>query len=763
MIHLALAQLRRRTGRYIALFFSIFAAVGLTVGSVAIVQSLQATVSHIFDAPYKNVQYVAQVRSDNPSEIAPLLQDPNIAFDEKIYIPVQKDDALFRMTFVQSVEESPLQWQILLEGHLPTGDAEVAVTDDTPLGTQVTLDVPTQESDIVATVVGRIEHSQLDKLTGGNPIYASTAAVREWAGKNATGELRISSDLPLESIRSMMPAGSVGEVVSASEHTQSLVREYIVSRNQYFVLLAAFIVVVAIVAAIVIFSSYSVLAADRQREYALLKAVGASAAQLRTSTVIEAIVLSSIAGSLAIPFGTWLAGWAGENAEKFGIQVPLESTSISPVAMALIFVLGIAICVFASLPAANSAIKRPLVESLASSASPTSLLRTGLITLLGGALILSGRYLMLHVDALGGDWLIVFAIGSWGLVILGSILLLAVVWPWLVSKAAGLFAALPKLHLAFAFISKQRLRAGALIAVVFAGSALVFSVNAGQDKLSDYMVGRALNSGAVDVTLQSLDGSVPPGLIESISGIQGVAATVAPETATLKFPNEKSASVYALDAQSGKAVLRGPITGATPGTVVLGTYSPLRTAYSDGSQVDVSVNGTTSTVTVVHSSGIESFIDPALFSNRVDSQGSPLNVSPAVFIRLQGSALQSPDSPVLSAIKDIAVASPDRIAYADALTARASIAQMIERILTMSNILSAVAIFIAGIGCFNAVALIIRERRRDIQLLSVVGMTRAGNVTVLGIELLTLILISMACGALLGHASGSWIASNLVS
>ena len=71
--------------------------------------------------------------------------------------------------------------------------------------------------------------------------------------------------------------------------------------------LLVFAIIAVIVGGFIIVNTFSILIAQRTRELALLRALGASSGQVSRSVLVEALVLSVVASTLAIGLGLLLA------------------------------------------------------------------------------------------------------------------------------------------------------------------------------------------------------------------------------------------------------------------------------------------------------------------------------------------------------------------------------------------------------------------------------------------------------------------------
>lgn len=766
MIRLAIAQLRRRAHRYVALFFAIFAAVALSAGTAAIVQSLQQTVGGMFDKPYAGVDWVAQVRSSNPEELAAALDRPNYAFDQQVSASIRESGDLYSGTTVRSLASNPqLQWRAILEGRAPQNAQEIAVVDGTPLGTQLQLQTPNSKEDKLVTVVGRMEQSAQEQLIGQRSLLADAATTRLWAGSAATGELRIQAGQADQAgaAPTDLPKDSVQELKPSHTHTKLLADKYLSSRDQYFLLLTAFMVIVAVVAMLVVFSSYQVLAAERQREYGLLRAIGASQLQLLGSTIAESLLLATLAAAAGIPAGLAAASWAGHHADKLGVRVPLEQVSLEPKWLAAVAVAAISTSVLGALPAARNAARKPLTESLSASAPRQSALATvaGVVVGLGAAG--AGYYALRLAQQWRGKRALAAAIGGAGLATLAVALLCAILLPALVHALSKATSKLPLVQLGMAFAGKQRLRAGSLVAIVIAGTALVSAVLQGQNQLEEHLLGNSTDKGAVDVAVRAMDGRIPEELVSQLESVPGVAAVIAP-TALPVEAGGTSDTVFAMTEDEGAPVLRGPVTGAREGELVLGVNSPLRNKLANGKLATVEVRGLTHELTVRYHDGVESFVDPvvtpmlpAVVRPGVDTRMP----RPMALVRVQGDAAQPADSGVVQELKRVAAGAGEPVTFQEAFSARQDIADMASRVLTLSTLMSLVALLIAGVGVLNTVTLMARERRHDFALLHAVGLTTLGRLLVQLVELLFLVVPAALIGTSVGGVLGARIATQL--
>lgn len=803
-----------------------------------------------------------------------------VAFDQQV-IGTKKSgfDQLYQPVRVEAVSSGPLMWQKIVDGRVPERPGEVLVSaseEDSPtaspertnqdsatvspdradqdnperaqakLGETIMLNLPTRgsDADVPVKVVGRTQPSPTETLIGTESLYAFPTDVAAWAGHNGkpnqsvvNGELRIAipdGESPATFAQKLQQrvrsntgtnngtstgtdAGNAIEVTTADARAQALADQYFGKRDHYFVLLDAFVAVVAIVAALVIFSSYQVLAAQRRREFALLRSIGGRTGQLVSSVIAEAAILAAVAGLLAVPFGLWLASFAGRHASAVGVRVPLTDATLSPFTTFAVALVGVGLAVLAAVPAAWMAARRPVVESLSTSesgaTSKVGAILTGLsgVAFLAAGLWLGQRMVNAAADGAVSAKRVVLAVTAGGLVVFGAMLLFAIAWP-LVLGLLGRVVKLPVAQLALSYAGRQRLRSGALVAIVFAGSALVGAVVAGQDRVANRLEEKAASKALADVAISSVSGPIPEGLVEKLRGTPGVAEVVKPQTVRVEAPQPVTTSgkalsgsetAYTLGAEDARRVLRDETQGAQKGELVLGRYSPWRQEVKTGESVRLSIAGqqvqararlSESQFTLIDRGLVqgarqaakdakirEAGIDPA---NKEAVQaleqrtGQPMPDFPitTVLAKLGGGESAAGSRAAQSSVRSLedqeaAVRRvratidkfPQRLVLRDGVAYRKAGTESVGRVLTVTKLMVAASLLITLLGVVNVLLLTLAERRRDRDLLRSIGMGPARGALSLAVEVIILAVAAAVVGWWLGSAVGEEIAHIVIA
>jgi putative ABC transport system permease protein len=131
---------------------------------------------------------------------------------------------------------------------------------------------------------------------------------------------------------------------------------------QYFLLGFGFIAVG--VGAFVIFNTLSITLAQRIRELATLRTLGASQRQIKRSVLTEGLAMGVFASLVGLVLGLALAKGLKGLFELFGIDLPSSSTVLAPRTIIVALGLGIVVTLIASISPARRATRIPPIAAL---------------------------------------------------------------------------------------------------------------------------------------------------------------------------------------------------------------------------------------------------------------------------------------------------------------------------------------------------------------------------------------------------------------
>jgi putative ABC transport system permease protein len=203
-----------------------------------------------------------------------------------------------------------------------------------------------------------------------------------------TGEL-------IGAIRPLLPAGVAvrsGDAQAASDAGAAS----FVSSIRYFLL--AFGAIALLVGAFVIVNTLSITVAQRTRELATMRMLGASRRQVRRSVVLEGIVLGIAASAVGVASGLFFAQGLSAALIAFGLELPEAETVVRARTIVISLAAGIGVTTLASLvPAARATRVDPMAavrEAQAATGQPSRRRMVVAIAFLaaGGAAVASSTF-----------------------------------------------------------------------------------------------------------------------------------------------------------------------------------------------------------------------------------------------------------------------------------------------------------------------------------------------------------------------------------
>ena len=190
---------------------------------------------------------------------------------------------------------------------------------------------------------------------------------------------------------------SVVDAETAAEEQLSGFKEALGFVNTFLV---TFGYVSLFVGGFLIFNTFQVIVAQRTKELALLRAIGATKRQVRTMVLVESLVVSVIGSVLGVVFGVVLAIGIREAFSRFGGEIPATTPQILPRTIAIAVGSGVLVTLVAALVPAIRASRVPPIAAMRQVSAPpsTRLYRIAMgsgsaISALGGASIALGLFI----------------------------------------------------------------------------------------------------------------------------------------------------------------------------------------------------------------------------------------------------------------------------------------------------------------------------------------------------------------------------------
>lgn len=284
-------------------------------------------------------------------------------------------------------------------------DAHTAEENDFHVGDQVEILIkgPAQRF----TISGIVGFGDLDNLAGATlAVFEQETAqklfdkVGEFDSIDVVGEEGVAQD---ELADRIVAAIGTDYDVSTGEQITSEATDQIAEGLSFFIIaLLVFAAIALFVGSFIIANTFSIVVAQRTRELALLRAIGASRRQVLGSILIEATLTGLVASAIGVGVGILVAIGLRNLLKAFGIDLPTGSLVIGPKAVIIPMIVGTLVTVGSSISPARRATKVPPVAAMREGFAVS--VRAGRRRLIAGAVALVlGVVVLLLGLFIGGD------------------------------------------------------------------------------------------------------------------------------------------------------------------------------------------------------------------------------------------------------------------------------------------------------------------------------------------------------------------------
>jgi putative ABC transport system permease protein len=529
--------------------------------------------------------------------------------------------------------------------------------------------------------------------------------------------------------------------------------------------LLAFAFIALFVGAFLIFNTFSITVAQRMREFALLRTLGASRRQIWRAVVNEGLLLGVVGGVVGFLLGIGTAALLRVLFKAFGADLPSKGVVIEARTVIVTILVGTVVSVVASITPAVRAMRVPPVEALREGAVPTSrgsgrklLLFASFLLVVGVGLMCVGLFGSLKSDSAA----ISFMGGGAALTFLAVALLsprlvrpLASVIGRPIERLTGITGQLARENSV-----RQPGRTAVTAAALMIGVALVTFA-------SIFAAGaKATINGAIDSNLksafvvQNTDGFSPfsPEVLRSVDRIQGVSSVSGVRFSEAKVKGVSgNQSVSSIDPRTFLGLYKLDMKeGGDAAVRALGPNQVLvKKGYADSHDTNV---GDTLQITTPIGKHIAQKV-----TGITDDKGgllANLTVTNAVAQRqfnepkdAFGLVGTDPGANQAAVKKQISSILEQRFPEAEVLTNQEfkdDIAGQVNQLLGLIYALLALAIIVSLFGIVNTLVLSISERTRELGMLRAIGTSRKQVKRVIRWEAVITALIGGVLGVIMG-------------
>jgi putative ABC transport system permease protein len=662
-------------------------------------------------------------------------------------------------------------------GHAPQGPAQVVIDKNTADGHGFHVGDPIeilfQGPPERFTLVGIVKFGNANGLGGATVAQFDLPTAQRVLNRvgtfdavNLLAKPGVSSTQLQAEVQPVLPSGydAITGTQLAKENAQNVNR----ALSFFTDFLLVFALISLFVGSFIILNTFSILVAQRTREYALLRALGASRRQVLVATLGEAGFVGLLASAVGVGAGTALAVGLQAIFKASGASFPSYGLVVSGRTVVVGLLVGTAVSLLASLNPARRASRVAPVQALGAAVvepagTPARRAALGGILLAGGlALMMVGLFVSHHNQAV-----------EVGVGIAVTFLGVATLAPFLARQSASLLGR-PLHHfsgvagvLARQNAMRNPRRTASTASALMIGLALVtmFAVfgqsakaslkqSVEQDFLGDFVVKTpGANFGPFSPTVEPIVAAVP-----------GVGAS-SPERIGQAVQGSSTTSLLAVNPNTISQVIRveltsGSLSSLGRGEVLVEKNTAAKKGWKVGSPATFEFAKTGRQTLIV---GGTFKNNPLLGPNYIVSTSVfDANYTDQLDVVVAVKAAAGSDVAAVESGINQAIAGYPNLVVNNAATVEKDQSQQINQILTIIDAMLALAIIIAVFGIINTLVLSVLERTRELGLLRAVGMSRRQVRRMIRGESVVIALFGAALGVVVGVGFGAALSQAVI-
>ncbi len=619
------------------------------------------------------------------------------------------------------------------DGRLPTAADEIAIdvatADAQGLSVGDRLGVITALGAEEVELVGTVRFGEAANLAGATvTLFESSAALERFSpdGSWSRVDILLDEGADEQAVRATVQdvAGDGFEVVTSQELVDETAESISGILDVFSVALLIFAGVALFVGSFIIFNTFTIIVAQRTREFALLRAIGASRRQVLGAMMTEAAITGLIAALIGSVLGVGIAAGLSALLDALGMELPVDDLVISPRTFVVGTIVGLVVTTVAALlPVLRSTRVRP-VQALQAVAAPppprAGSLRYvvgGLLTLVGIAAIVAGLFADAGLASVGVGAAAVFL----GIAMLSPLF----ARPIVAVLGAPLTALGMRGRLARENALRNPRRTASTASALMIGLGLVAFVTIFAASLKASATAAVDEMFTADLQIRSSNfGALPPGIDEELAALPEVELAGAQRTGEMRV-GDSTAFVVAMDGTTMDELFQlstdaGSTDALEEGGLLMTTDLARAARYEVGDRVPVTfaLTGEQELIlrgTFSEAADVQYVID--LDTYRENFRADQIF---AVLVKLaEGVSAEDGLAAVEAAVEDLPTAMvQDRAAFREEI--EGGINQMLGLVFGLLGLSVVIALF----GIVNTLALSVFERIRELGLLRAVGMTR---------------------------------------
>jgi putative ABC transport system permease protein len=635
--------------------------------------------------------------------------------------------------------------------HIPIGATVEAIVSGRTLDVKVVGLIRFGTSTLAGATITAFEPGQAQQL-----LLGKRGA---WTTVDASAQPGLSQEQVAARVRAAL-AGRPLQVLTEKAYAADQANQVKQQLKFFNILLLVFAFISVFVAVFIIFNTFTVLVAQRTRELALLRALGASRRQIGAMVLIEAFFVGAGSGAIGLGLGVLVADGLRALISAFGGGFPTVPLEVKGRTVAVAMAVGIVVTVVAAAVPARRATRIPPVAAMRDDfVLPTASLRRR--TRLGIVLLAAGGALLIH----GGS---ARFIGLGAIAMFRGVVALS---PQLSRPiVGGLGRALPRLwgttgRLARENALRNPRRTAATASALMIGVALTTTMSILAASITTSAAAAIDNSVGADFIITATHfGPVSDSVTPQLAAVPGVGAVTAFRAGAMKVAGGTT-QAQGVTASTVAQTLRldltaGSVEALRHGQLLVGKATADSQHWHVGSRVPVEFALTGHRTLVVGGIYSKNLVAgdylmslstyDANFRNRLDEV---IAVKAAA-----GADLGS----LRAGLAHVLKATPT-LTLRDQTEFKQDQKRQINQVLVFVLALLVLSLVIAWLGIVNTLALSVFERTREIGLLRAVGMATRQVRRMVRLEAVVIATFGATLGVALGLGYGAALVSALRS